>query len=59
VSVQIADGVVVMAHRGAIGRIVTPADQPDGADDFADPPDSASPPDDPDTGTGHEVRGVN
>jgi preprotein translocase subunit YajC len=44
VLVEISPGVVVRVHRGAIGKIVTPANEPD---DQAEPLDEAPPLDEP------------
>jgi preprotein translocase subunit YajC len=73
VRVEIADGVVVSVHRGAIGRIVRPdaADdelgvEPDEPDDAREPADLADRPEaddndgnDDNDGTDNQARGVN
>jgi preprotein translocase subunit YajC len=52
VKVEISPGVVVTVHRGAIGRVLTPADVLDDQDD-------ADADHDPDADAGHDPRGAN
>jgi preprotein translocase subunit YajC len=54
VLVEVSPGVVVRVHRGAIGKVVTPANQPE-ADADADELGSA----DHDADTDPDVRGAN
>jgi preprotein translocase subunit YajC len=53
VLVEVAPGVVVRVHRGAIGKVVTPANQP------AADPDELDSSADPDAETDPDVRGAN
>jgi preprotein translocase subunit YajC len=58
VSVEIADGVVVRVHRGAIGKIMTPDRDALDSDETIDAADADTSTDSP-PDTGHEPRGAN
>jgi preprotein translocase subunit YajC len=62
VLVEISPGVVVRAHRGAIAKVVTPADrpepEPDELESSTDAETDADPDSDTDTKTDPDVRGA-
>jgi preprotein translocase subunit YajC len=55
VLVEVSPGVVLTVHRGAIAKVVTPADGSDDGSDAADAEQHT----DPDTDLGRESRGAN
>jgi len=61
VRVEIAEGVVVTVHRGAIGKILTPTDPSESAldDDDAEPTTADDSADDSEAGAGQDPRGAN
>jgi preprotein translocase subunit YajC len=61
VSVEIAEGVVVSVHRGAIGKILTPTDHSESAllGDDAEPTTADDSADDSEAGAGQDPRGAN